>query len=83
MAALPLTFLYPPASQPGGFSFDSRSVKIARHTNCSQCECRGWHPPEGCTVVIANGSVEAQAALDEAEESAGQIDMMEEGYWRL
>ncbi|KAG8742715.1 histone acetyltransferase [Ceratobasidium sp. 414] len=82
--ALPLTFLYPPATQPGGFSFDSRSVKIARHSNCSQCECRGWHPPEGCMVVIANGSAEAQAALDEAEELAGQVtDIMEEGFWRL
>ncbi|KAG9127816.1 histone acetyltransferase [Ceratobasidium sp. 392] len=82
--ALPLTFLYPPASQPGGFSFEERSVKIARHSNCSGCECQGWHPPEGCVVVIANGSSEAQAALDEAEELAGQgADITEYGFWRM
>ncbi|KDN44416.1 hypothetical protein RSAG8_05463, partial [Rhizoctonia solani AG-8 WAC10335] len=78
--ALPLTFLYPPASQPGDFTFDARSVKIARHSNCSECECTGLHPPEGCAVVINNGSVEAQAALDEAEEST---EVTEEGYWRM
>ncbi|KAF8608588.1 Bromodomain-containing protein [Ceratobasidium sp. AG-I] len=78
--ALPLTFLYPLSVQPGGFSFDARSVKIARHSNCSQCDCPGWHPPEGCAVVIANGSVEAQLALDEAEEST---EVTEEGFWRM
>ncbi|KAG8773551.1 histone acetyltransferase [Ceratobasidium sp. 428] len=82
--ALPLTFLYPPAAQPGGFTFEGLSVKIARHSNCSECECRGWHPPEGCTVVIANGSLEAQAALDEAEELAGQVtDITQDGFWRM
>ncbi|CAE6445753.1 unnamed protein product [Rhizoctonia solani] len=78
--ALPLTFLYPPASQPGDFTFDARSIKIARHSNCSECDCTGFHPPEGCAVVINNGSVEAQAALDEAEES---MEVTEEGYWRM
>ncbi|CAE6473705.1 unnamed protein product [Rhizoctonia solani] len=78
--ALPLTFLYPPASQPGDFTFDARSIKIARHSNCSECECTGFHPPEGCAVVINNGSTEAQAALDEAEES---MEVTEEGYWRM
>ncbi|KAG8732167.1 histone acetyltransferase [Ceratobasidium sp. 423] len=78
--ALPLTFLYPPASQPGDFTFDARSIKIARHSNCSECECTGFHPPEGCAVVINNGSAEAQAALDEAEES---MEVTEEGYWRM
>ncbi|CAE6475834.1 unnamed protein product [Rhizoctonia solani] len=78
--ALPLTFLYPPASQPGDFTFDARAIKIARHSNCSECECTGFHPPEGCAVVINNGSVEAQAALDEAEEST---EVTEEGYWRM
>ncbi|CAE6434711.1 unnamed protein product, partial [Rhizoctonia solani] len=78
--ALPLTFLYPPASQPVDFTFDACSIKIARHSNCSECECTGFHPPEGCAVVINNGSVEAQAALDEAEEST---EVTEEGYWRM
>ncbi|ELU38441.1 MFS amino acid permease [Rhizoctonia solani AG-1 IA] len=78
--ALPLTFLYPPASQPGDFTFDARSIKIARHSNCSECDCTGFHPPEGCAVVINNGSAEAQAALDEAEES---LEVTEEGYWRM
>lgn len=78
--ALPLTFLYPPAIQPGGFSFDARSVKIARHSNCSACDCPGWHPPEGCAVVISDGSVEAQLAMDEAEEST---EVTEEGFWRM
>ncbi|KAJ1304322.1 hypothetical protein OPQ81_005482 [Rhizoctonia solani] len=76
--ALPLTFLYPPAT--GDFTFDARSIKIARHSNCSECECTGFHPPEGCAVVINNGSAEAQAALDEAEEST---EVTEEGYWRM
>ncbi|CAE6446458.1 unnamed protein product [Rhizoctonia solani] len=76
--ALPLTFLYPPAT--GDFTFDARSIKIARHSRCLECECTGFHPPEGCAVVINNGSVEAQAALDEAEES---MEVTEEGYWRM
>ncbi|KAH7339367.1 hypothetical protein B0J17DRAFT_358311 [Rhizoctonia solani] len=76
--ALPLTFLYPPAT--GDFTFDARSIKIARHSSCLECECTGFHPPEGCAVVINNGSVEAQAALDEAEES---MEVTEEGYWRM
>ncbi|QRV93787.1 histone acetyltransferase GCN5 [Ceratobasidium sp. AG-Ba] len=80
------TFLCPPAAPTDSsvFSFDTLSVKIARHSRCSACECLGWHPPEGYTVVIADGSEEALAALDEVEENAGQVtDVTDEGYWRM
>jgi hypothetical protein len=81
MMAFPLTFLYPPSvPRDGVFTFDERSAKIARHSRCSACDCLGWHPPEGCNVVIADGSQDAQAALDEAEDWTEATD---EGFWKI
>ncbi|CAE6455549.1 unnamed protein product [Rhizoctonia solani] len=62
-------------------SAESRDVEKATSEEERKEEvAKGSSTSQSCAVVINNGSAEAQAALDEAEES---LEVTEEGYWRM
>ncbi|KAG8936839.1 histone acetyltransferase [Tulasnella sp. 419] len=77
---LPLLFLYPSATDDiEQLSTSARSIKVARHTPCSRCTCRGLHPPDSSMVVL-DDSEDAQEALEQADQSEAPTD---EGFWMV
>ncbi|KAG8906716.1 histone acetyltransferase [Tulasnella sp. 403] len=77
---LPLTFLYPAVSENiDALSTSARAIKVARHSSCSACVCRGLHPPESIPVVL-DDSEDYQDAIGQAEQADIPTD---DGFWMI
>lgn len=76
----PQSFLYPAVSEDfQSLSTSSRCIRIARHSHCSACGCRGLHPPDGIPIIL-DDSDEYQDAVDQAEQADIPTD---DGFWML
>lgn len=77
---LPLTFLYPAAVKDVDLiSFTAQRVKIARHSYCTACTCRGMHPPNGWTV-ITDDSEDAPMVIEQSEDLD---ELTDDGYMQI
>jgi hypothetical protein len=61
-----LTFLYPGAVEDASLiSYGAQCAKVARHSRCSSCRCRGLHPrPEWAAVADNSDEDEVTEVLD-------------------
>ncbi|KAG9031779.1 histone acetyltransferase [Tulasnella sp. JGI-2019a] len=76
----PLSFLYPaPTGDISLLSTPARSVKVARHTHCTSCNCPGLHPPDHIPIIL-DDSEDLQEALEQADQAEAPTD---EGFWML
>lgn len=76
----PLSFLYPaPTDDISTLSNPARSIKVARHTHCSACNCQGLHPPDHIPVVLDDAE-DYQEAVEQADQAEAPTD---EGFWML
>ena len=74
------SFIYPAVTDDiDTLSSSARSIKVARHTPCAACSCRGLHPPQG-TPIVLDDSEDYQDALDQTEQAEIPTD---DGYWMI